>query len=342
MEDNNYDYKKEIIESRTGCLGASDGAMMCRVDKNGQVSPADKERLAIVKGLYTKEDITTEAMRYGDLIEMSIFNSLKSQDNTWGSNKKIISQKHKKKNVSLICHPDFIHQNDIQKKLQVYECKATIKSADETLEFYMPQIYIEYELCKEFAQSLYGEKGRVEMYLCHYDTSGGMTDANGQFIFDPNKVTVKRVNIRRPPFNISNALNIIDKELETMTEYHREDVEFAYLPEVVQERFKSVADCLKKMNELDEKVKKFKDDIYKLMSEQDIKSVKNDYFTLSRIDATAVQNFDSRAFREDHKTLYKKYLVEVEKKGYAKLALKKPKDDAARKEILDADFAVIK
>ena len=342
MEDNNYDYKKEIIESRTGCLGASDGAMMCRVDKNGQVSPADKERLAIVKGLYTKEDITTEAMRYGDLIEMSIFNSLKSQDNTWGSNKKIISQKHKKKNVSLICHPDFIHQNDIQKKLQVYECKATIKSADETLEFYMPQIYIEYELCKEFAQSLYGEKGRVEMYLCHYDTSGGMTDANGQFIFDPNKVTVKRVNIRRPPFNISRSLDIINDTLETMTEYHKEVVEFDYLPEVVQKRFSNVAECLAKIEQLNATVDKFKADIYDTMVKQDIKGIKNDYFTLSRIDPSESNQFDSKRFGQEHKTLYRQYLKKVQRSGSAKIMLKKPKDDAAKKEILDADFAVIK
>lgn len=342
MEENNYDYKQEIIESRKGCLGSSDGAMMARIDKNGQVSPSDKERLAVLKGLYQKEDITTEAMRYGDFIEMSIFNSLKSQDEKWLSNEKIVSQKYKRKNITLICHPDFIRQNDRQKKLQVYECKATTKSIEETLETYMAQIFIEYELSKELANILYGDKGRVEMFLCHYDASGKLTDENGQFVFEPNKVTVKRINIRRPPFNISNALNIIDKELETMTEYHREDVEFAYLPEVVQERFKSVADCLKKMDELDEKVKKFKEDIYKLMSEQDIKSVKNDYFSLSRIDATMVQNFDSKAFSKDHKTLYKKYLIGVNKKGYAKLVLKKPKDDAAKNKILDADFAEIK
>ena len=58
------------------------------------------------------------------------------------------------------------------------------------------------------------------------------------------------------------------------------------------------------------------------MDEKDIKSIKTDVFTLTKVEPTETITFDKKKFEEDHKTLYKKYLKKSNKKGYALLKLK--------------------
>ena len=48
----NLDYKNDIINSRIGSLGSSDGKVLAAIAKNGCVQRGQVERLAIAKGLY--------------------------------------------------------------------------------------------------------------------------------------------------------------------------------------------------------------------------------------------------------------------------------------------------
>ena len=61
-----FKYKDEIISSRVGFLGGSDGNLLSSVanmDNLENLSESAKERLAICKGIYSKEeDIKTVAM----------------------------------------------------------------------------------------------------------------------------------------------------------------------------------------------------------------------------------------------------------------------------------------
>ena len=47
--ENNYDYKDEIISSRVGALGGSDGKVLAAIANNGCVQRGQVERLAIAK-----------------------------------------------------------------------------------------------------------------------------------------------------------------------------------------------------------------------------------------------------------------------------------------------------
>ena len=72
-----FKYKEEIISSRVGFLGGSDGNLLSSVASLEKIPESAKERLAICKGIYSKdEDIKTEAMGLGDELENKIFDIL--------------------------------------------------------------------------------------------------------------------------------------------------------------------------------------------------------------------------------------------------------------------------
>lgn len=103
-----YEYKDEILSSRVGNLGASDANLIARVAQNGSVPRSAMERLAIAKGIIPpQEKFKTDAMLLGDEIEMAIYESLKTQDSRWESNKLLRSKKFSRANISLIAHIDF-------------------------------------------------------------------------------------------------------------------------------------------------------------------------------------------------------------------------------------------
>lgn len=324
MEEN-MTYKEEIIATRIGNLGSSDAKIIDKADITGVVSEADKERLAILKGLYQKEDAVTSEMRYGDFIEQKIYEMLKSDDERWQSNPCYTSKKYARKNLGLIAHPDFVLINDETKTISVCECKATIASTEETKRNYLGQMYIEYSLMKEYAEINGFSKYKINVILYHYD-SHEMYDADNVFVFNPDKITLAKISFRRPPFNIAHGMDVINDFLETFTSFHKEEVEFEYLPEQVQSVIKSVADVLKQQEENEAKIKKFKEDIYDIMCKEDIKSIKNQWFTLTRIDDTIVSKFNTLQFKNAHPTLYKKFLSDNKKKGYALIKVKKQKE----------------
>ena len=153
-----FKYKEEIISSRVGFLGGSDGNLLSSVsnmDNLEKLSESPKERLAICKGIYSKEDdFKTEAMAIGDDVENKIFDMLKISIPEWKSNERIESKKFKRKNVGLLVHIDYMLKDEVNKTVIFVECKATKSSFEETRHKYSNQLYIEDILGKEYTQSL--------------------------------------------------------------------------------------------------------------------------------------------------------------------------------------------
>ena len=126
MNKKEFKYKEEIISSRVGFLGGSDGNLLYSVANLGKIPESAKERLAICKGIYSKEDdFKTESMAIGDELENKIFDMLQSQDERWKSNERIESKKYKRQNVGLLVHIDFMLKDDNKKTVTFVECKAT-------------------------------------------------------------------------------------------------------------------------------------------------------------------------------------------------------------------------
>lgn len=321
--ENNYDYKEEIVASRKGFLGASDAMLISKVANLGYVPSSCNERLAILKGLYEKtDDFKTEAMAKGDTIENQIFDMLHSQDERWESNPRYESIKFKCKNLNLLVHIDFQLIDEENKIVTWIECKATNKDLNTARNTYKGQLYIENTLGREFTLSK-GKDWKFNLKLCHYDTNGYDGTLN------PDKIEMSVMRYGRPPFNIPKTMNIINDYLETFTEYHEDGVvpmRITDLPQNIQDKIPLVkefwmnqsSDEYKHFKELEKANKDFKDFMYNIMLKQNI-TERIDFVDLGKSmklkQPYDVPKFDTEAFKEKHKTLYKKYSYISQVKG---------------------------
>nr|UVX49877.1 MAG: alkaline exonuclease [Bacteriophage sp.]DAF52053.1 MAG TPA: hypothetical protein [Myoviridae sp. ctPoO4] len=325
--ENNYDYKDEIISSRVGALGGSDGKVLAAIANNGCVQRGQVERLAIAKGLYERPNITNLAMQYGDFIENMIYDSLVQVDERWESNKCFRSQKYGREGLGLLVHIDFsLFDESRDKPLLLWvECKATTTDIEQTYKDYKEQLYVEYVLGKELAEQL-GADFKLE--LCHYDASVMFEDESQlQFAFDPDKISRKKVIFKKPVFDIASGMDIAAQYVSEMTEYKREEIDWDYLPAEVQEQMKQVNNILVSIKEKQDSIEEFKSRFYDFLCKNEIKSVKTPYFTISRVDEAISMQFDKVKFASEHPELVAEYQKEVKKKGYVLIKTKEVKDE---------------
>lgn len=323
----NLDYKNDIINSRIGSLGSSDGKVLAAIAKNGCVQRGQVERLAIAKGLYERPNITNIAMQYGDFIENMIYDSLVQVDERWESNKCFRSQKYGREGLGLLVHIDFsLFDESRDKPLLLWvECKATTTDIEQTYKDYKEQLYVEYVLGKELAEQL-GADFKLE--LCHYDASVMFEDESQlQFAFDPDKISRKKVIFKKPVFDISSGMDIAAQYVSEMTEYKREEIDWDYLPAEVQEQMKQVNNILVSIKEKQDSIEEFKSRFYDFLCKNEIKSVKTPYFTISRVDESVSIQFDKVRFTAEHPELAAKYQRAVKKKGYVLIKTKEVKDE---------------
>lgn len=323
----NLDYKNDIINSRIGSLGSSDGKVLAAIAKNGCVQRGQVERLAIAKGLYERPNITNLAMQYGDFIENMIYDSLVQVDERWESNKCFRSQKYGREGLGLLVHIDFsLFDESRDKPLLLWvECKATTTDIEQTYKDYKEQLYVEYVLGKELAEQL-GADFKLE--LCHYDASVMFEDEfQLQFAFDPDKISRKKVIFKKPVFDISSGMDIAARYVSEMTEYKREEIDWDYLPAEVQEQMKQVNNILVSIKEKQDSIEEFKSRFYDFLCKNEIKSVKTPYFTISRVDESVSIQFDKVRFTAEHPELVAEYQKEVKKKGYVLIKTKEVKDE---------------
>lgn len=313
-----YDYKQDILATRIGGLGASDGKLLARISRNGCVQSSDIERLAIAKGLYERPNITNMAMRYGDFIENKVFESLQIINPNYKSNLYFESQELSRDGLKLFCHIDFCLQDDEKKTLVWTECKATTTSVEQTKKDYIEQLFIEWLLCREMASEL----GYLfQLRLCHYDASN-ILDECGDFDFAPDKLTISNVSFENELFDVYLGMEIAADYVNSMTEYHKEEIEWEYLPEPIQKQMEVINDSLTLIKEREVEISEFKDRMYKFLCDNDIKSIKTPFFSINRIDESISVSFDSKKFKEEQPEIYNKYTKSVKKKGYAMIRLK--------------------
>jgi len=336
-----YEHKEEIINTRIGCLGASDGKMLAQIDTLGNVPQSAYKRLAIVKGLIPNEEIPSNAlMKAGDYAEYRIYNDIMlKRDARFQSNPRWESKKLSRKFCKLIAHPDFVLEDIDNKTLYVYECKATKYSIAETRSNYKAQLFIQHSLAREVASSL-GLGWKVKMYLAHYDMSDVEIQDDGEFEFDESRVSFEEIRFINKVFDIGYAMDIVDNFLSTFDFYsENEIVESNLLPEKVQNQFKQVAMVLQEIKRKEKLVDDFKAKLYDFLSSKGIKGVQGDGFSFTVVNPTTQVSFDGKKFIEDYtqehptkaKRLKAKYSKTVNKKGYVKVSVKLPDDDQEQK-----------
>lgn len=324
-----YEYKQEIIDTRKGCLGSSDARLLAQIDSLGSVPKSAYQRLAELKGFVEHKDIPqTDAIKFGDYIENAIFDYLHTQDNKWESNLMLVSKKYSTSNVKLISHPDFWKVDAAKKTITVGECKATKYDIKTTRQTYAAQLYIHSVLAKEELMQ-YGEGWKMELLLCHYNTDG--LDLSQEWDFDTQRLTVQRVQFQTPLFNVKRSMDIVDAFLEDFTEYYEDDeIDADLLPVAVKTQFEEIATMLTEIKEREARVDDFKKRLYEFMRDKDIRSIKNDVFTITRVDPTISKSFDAKKYLADMAKKYPRktnkiiaeYTKETNKRGYAIIKIK--------------------
>ena len=332
-----YEHKEEIINTRVGCLGGSDAKLLAQVDALGAIPQSAYKRLAIVKGLIPNEETPSNSlMRAGDYVEYRIYNDIMlKRDERFQSNPRWESKKLSRKFCKLIAHPDFVLEDEENRTIHVYECKATKFPISETKNSYKAQMFVQFTLAREIAQSR-GSGWKVKMYLAHYDMNDVEVHNDGELEFDENRVSFEEVRFTSKLFDISYAMDVVDNFLSTFDFYSESDVvESNLLPEKVQNQFKQVALMLQEIKRKEKLVDDFKTKLYEFLSSKGIKSVQGDDFSFTVIPPTTQVNFDTKKFLEDYaqehptkaKRLKEKYNKNIDKKGYVKVSVKLPKDD---------------
>ena len=322
------DYKQEVANTRKGCLGGSDGKLLAQIASLGYIPKSALKRLAVCKGLIEQEDIPrTAAIVAGDKIEMAIYDHLTKKDPRYESNPLWVSEKYSTKNVKLIAHPDIVLKDNARKTLFVYEVKTTKYNINDTRQTYNAQLFIESLLAHEIAAKL-GSGWSVKMFLVHYSTEG--LDLTEDIEFDPTRMTLKEVRLTSS-FDIKKSMELVDMFLDTFTEYYDgDDVDADMLPVAVKSQFDDVAAMLVEIKERETKVDEFKKRLYDFMVEKDIKSIKNDVFSITRVDPTESKTFDAKRYLDDEakahprkvKKLVEKYTKTTKRKGYAVIKVK--------------------
>lgn len=323
------DYKQEIINTRKGCLGSSDGRMIAQIATMGYVPKSAYERLATLKGLKEPKDgFKTNAMIFGDIIENTIYDLLKSSTNKdYQSNPLWESKKYSGQYFKLISHPDIVLEDEDLKTLFVYEVKTTKETWKATRDSYKAQLYIHTILAKELRKPGW----KVRIMLVTYETNGLDLDNPYGIEFDPNRMVISEVRFPAPPFNICKAITIIDDFLKDFSEYYgSEDVDADLLPINVKNEFYKITKILEEIKEREALVDDFKQRLYDFMVEKDIKSVKNDSFSITRVDPTESKGIDYKAFFDYYANVYprkarryaEQYAKMTKRKGYAKITIK--------------------
>lgn len=320
-------YKEDIIQTRTGNVGSSDSKMLQQIAELGQVPTSAKKRLAIVKGFCDNPNITTPAMRLGDYVEQMTFESLHSQDERWESNKLLKSEKYSRKNCGCITHIDYWLQDDEKKVITIGEQKATVRNYQQAYDEYKFQIYHHYLLTKEYANKI-GYK--VNVLFCVYDTNG----VEEGHEYEPSRLTVKQLRMlekHSKSYHLAEAMDIIDTFLEDFNEYYDGDeIPYELLPANVQGQFDNITTLLTEIKEREDKVAAFKEKLYSFLAEKNIKSIRNDAWSITRVDPTESKQFDSKRYLEDfaakHPRQFKKmrseYEKTVRKKGFVTIKIK--------------------
>lgn len=323
------DYKSEIQQTRKGCLGSSDGRTLLQIASLGDVPKSAYKRMAVVNGLIPQVEIPrNEAIQAGDDLEMIVFNYLKSQDERYESNPLWVSNRYSKKNVKLISHPDLVLIDEENKVINVYEVKTTKFDVETTRQTYKAQLFIHNVIAKEKAIER-GKDWNVRLFLVHYNTNG--LDLSKGIDFDAQRLTIRRVKFSTPFFDIDKAMTIADGFLETFTEYYEGDeIDANLLPTQIKTQFDCVASMLVEIKEREQKVADFKKRLYDFMLEKNIKSIKNEAFSITRVDATTSKSFDEKRYVEDLKRehprkalkIISQYTKENKKNGYVTIKVK--------------------
>lgn len=302
----------EIIKTRTGGLGSSDAKMVAKIGRNGCIGDSDKCRIAVMLGLDEPKQFSTNATERGNFIEDCIFQHLQSKYPNAVSNP---YTKHealsKLYGFDIFNHIDF--EVKTKTKLIWFECKATNKTKDQTFNEYIDQLIYHFMIGIEKAKNLDLE---FELYLVHY------YDTEKEMVFDAENMTISYTDYL-PTKEIINGLEIISETIKTGFEYEKKDeFQVSDLPEIWQNECFAIQQILIRQEVEKQKIEKFKEYLAEKMQENNIKSIKNDFFGITFVAETVSTKLDSKKLKSELPEIFQKYSKQSKVKSSIRFTIK--------------------
>lgn len=308
--------KDGIEQTRAQGLGSSDAKMVAQVGRSGIVHEAAKFRLAQMLGIEDLKRFSVSATRKGNRIEDEVFAALKKTFPQSTSNPFYISDELTSiYGFGVFNHIDYEIVKD--GRLIWVEHKTTVTSYNDLLSDYKDQLAWHWMLLNEKAKKL---ELFPDLKLSHYFANDDEFEE-----FDGNKLTVNYFDVKMlyPIIDeIKNGLKIIANFLPTFEYEKKEEVYLEMLPAEIQQKTVEVYEILKSIDEANKKVDEFKEQMLNLMEKANVKSIKNDYFAITRVAESATVSFDSKKFKLENPELAKKYEKTVNKKSYITIKTK--------------------
>jgi len=304
---------EEIIKTRIGGLGSSDAKMVAKISRDGVISESAKKRIAIMLGLDEQKQFTSIATEHGNFIENSIYQLLKSNYKNAVSNP---YTKHDELSeyygFDIFNHIDFEVQTE--NKLLWFECKATNKNIEETEQDYIDQLHWHSVIGNYKAKSLGLE---FELYLVHY------LDAEKEFIFDSQNFEIKKVDLHFEQGVISKGLQFISDAIKNGFEYEKkEEMLLSDLPEIWQNEAYQIQQILLRQKDEELKIETFKDKLKEIMSANNVKSIKNDFFSITYVSETVATKLNSKKLKAEQPAIFEKYAKQSPVKSSIRLTIK--------------------
>lgn len=306
-------HKQEIESTRIGGLGSSDANMVYRIGKNGFINEADRYRIAVMLGIEEQKKFKTSDTEYGNYIENQIFEHIKMVRVNAVSNpfyKNIeLSERFRFK---VFNHIDIELVDDVT--LDWIEIKAVNDDIKETVNKYYNQLQWHYMIL----DSIVSNKTK-RLFIAHYNTPN-KTDE-----FNPENIKTEFVQRDEMCMSIiERGLKIISDEIKLGFKYEAKEELYAdCLPEAYQQKMSIITMYIAEIKAKEAEIDTFKEKMLALMTENNIKSIKNESFIMTVVPESKSIGFDAKAFEKEEPKLYQQYKnKETIKKSYLLLKAK--------------------
>lgn len=302
-------HKDEIIATRKSGFGSSDAKMIAKIGRLGVVSDSDNRRIAEMLGIAERIQFSNKATQLGNEIEDYVFELIKHKFPNSVSNPFYQSEELTEKHgFGVFNHIDY--ECETKSFLVWIENKATKKDINKTIDEYATQLAWHSELLKEKAQKL-GKSPKL--FVSHYQTE--VTEDFSAENFNIIEIDINGFEIETE--NIHKGLSHISEILKSDFEYKpSEELYAGNLPVSIQEKIETIHNAFNQINEANKLIDSFKDTMLDLMVKNNVKSIKNEFFSITLIKETVGSSFDKKTFEKEHPELAKKYEKKTNRKSY--------------------------
>lgn len=287
-------HKQEIETTRVGGFGGSDAKMFYRVGLKGlsALNNTDKKRIRVAKGIDEYKPISmNDAMQKGHNFEQWYENNYASE----ADEREVVFSAELAKNFKTFFHADFANEK------YVYELKCVSNTEN---------VDINYTEQLQWQMMISG----LPVCMVIADSALDFSKCSQPIPIDRDETTI---NI------LKNGIRLIDENWETLDLNVGEEWSDSDLMPFEKEDITVFAGYLLRIQQLEELAEESKLKVFQFMKDNNIKSLKSDFYTVTFIPESTTTSLDKKKLFTEHPEINESdYLKTSPKKAYITVKLK--------------------